>query len=350
MKILIDIGHPAHVHYFKNLIKILNNEGYEFIITANKRKIVYELLVYYGIEFIPRIDNTNGLINKGINIFKADYKIYQIAKKFKPDIFLGFSGTYISHVAWLMGKPSIVIDDTGHAKLAHMSYKAFASIIITPSCFSKDFGRKHIRFNSYMELCYLHPKYYTPKGDIRKNLNIGMTEKICILRFVSWEASHDIGQTGLTMMMKQKLVSKLSEHSTVLISSESELPDNLKKYQFQFLPEEMHDVLYNADLFIGEGATMASECAMLGTPAIYVNSLDVGTCTEQEKKYNLVYNFRNSEGVLEKAMELLNIPNLKQEFQKRRQRMLADKIDTTEFLVKIIKDLPVVLKRLKNAF
>jgi predicted glycosyltransferase len=30
-------------------------------------------------------------------------------------------------------------------------------------------------------------------------------------------------------------------------------------------------------MYIGEGATMASEAAMLGTPAIYYNSLEVST-------------------------------------------------------------------------
>ena len=37
----------------------------------------------------------------------------------------------------------------------------------------------------------------------------------------------------------------------------------------------MHNALKYASLFVGEGATMASECAILGTPAIYVNSLKV---------------------------------------------------------------------------
>ena len=37
MKILIDIGHPAHVHFFKNIIIELEKIGYEcFIISRNK--------------------------------------------------------------------------------------------------------------------------------------------------------------------------------------------------------------------------------------------------------------------------------------------------------------------------
>ena len=50
---------------------------------------------------------------------------------------------------------------------------------------------------------------------------------------------------------------------------------------------------------------MASECAVLGTPAIYVNSLTAGSLEEQEKRYGLIFGFRNSNGVIEKGIELL---------------------------------------------
>ncbi len=94
-----------------------------------------------------------------------------------------------------------------------------------------------------------------------------------------------------------------------------------------------------ATLFIGEGATMASECAMLGTPAIYVNSISAGTLEEQEK-YGLLFGFRNFTGVLEKATLLLNNINLKEEFQNRRQKLLSEKIDVTAFLVWFIENYP----------
>ena len=84
---------------------------------------------------------------------------------------------------------------------------------------------------------------------------------------------------------------------------------------------------------------MASECAMLGTPAIYVNSLDAGTLQEQEK-LGLLFQFRDSKGVYEKAVELLSYPELKKEFQSRRLKMLEDKIDPISFMVWFIENYP----------
>jgi len=34
MKILIDIGHPAHVHLFRNLIKNLEHKGHFVLVTV----------------------------------------------------------------------------------------------------------------------------------------------------------------------------------------------------------------------------------------------------------------------------------------------------------------------------
>ena len=50
--------------------------------------------------------------------------------------------------------------------------------------------------------------------------------------------------------------------------------------------------VYQLDLYIGEGATMASECAMLGTPAMYINTLGAGTLEEQEK-YGLIFCYKS---------------------------------------------------------
>ena len=53
----------------------------------------------------------------------------------------------------------------------------------------------------------------------------------------------------------------------------------------------MHDLLYYATMYIGEGATMASEAAILGTPSIYINTLRLSYTDEEEAKYDLLYNY-----------------------------------------------------------
>ena len=133
------------------------------------------------------------------------------------------------------------------------------------------------------------------------------------------------------------------------ISAETENNDPFfDKYMIKISPELIHHVMAHASLLVTEGATMASECAMLGTPAIYVNSLDAGTLREQEDKYQLIHGFRSSEGVIEKVMELINTPDIKETYQERRKKMLSEKIDPTAFLVWFIENYPESVKIMKE--
>ena len=348
MKIMIDIGHPAHVHYFRNFIEIMISKGHEFLITSRNKEIEHYLLDNYKIAFCDRGKGRKSVIGKILYIFEADYILLKEAKKFKPDILLSFDSLYLSHISKMINVPHIALDDTEHSKFEHMLSFPFTKTILTPTCYNLDLGKKQIFFNGYMELSYLHRNYFTPDKSILDQINIKENDRYIIMRFVSWNASHDIGHSGINFEMKYKIIKELSKYARIFISSESELPDNLKQYRITVSPEKIHHLLAYSTLFIGEGATMASECAMLGTPSIYVNSLEVGYCTELEKKYSLIYGFRNTEGVLEKAIELLENKDLKTIFETRRQKMLSEKIDVTSFLVWFVENYPYSINIMNN--
>ena len=325
----------------------MKKNSHSFLLTARDKEVVFDLLNRYGIKFTSRGKGKKTLYGKLCYIFQADFRILKLAIKFKPDIFISFASPYAAQISWLLRKPHIAFTDTEHAKLGNLAFIPFSNNILTPSCFNSYLGKNHIKFNSYMELCYLHPKYFIPTPNVLDSLGVIKGEKYIILRFVSWDASHDIGQGGLDYETKVKLVEKLSRHAKVFISSEYELHSELKKYQIFIPPEKMHDVLSFASLYIGEGATMASECAMLGIPAIYVNSLSAGTLEEQEK-YGLLYCLRDSKGVLEKALQLLKTSNLKKDYEIRRKKMLSDKIDVTAFMVWFVENYPNSEKIMKE--
>lgn len=343
MHILIDIGHPAHVHYFRNFISLMRKKGHQFVVTARDKEVTFELLNAYNIPFTSRGKGGRGLIGKSIYLFKANILIYKVSKKSKIDLYLSFGSPYAAQVSKLFRKPHIALDDTEHAILEHLMYVPFTNTILTPHSFFKNFGKKQIKFNGFMELCSLHPNYFTPDENIFNEININRSEKFIIVRFVSWEASHDRGKLGLDLNFKIKLVNTLQKYAKVFISTEGGLSKELEKYRLSIAPEKIHSLLSFASLYIGEGATTASECAVLGTPAIYVNPLNAGTLQEQEK-LGLIFSFRDSTGVLAKAIELLSSPKLKTELQKRRHQMLSKNIDLTALLVWFIENYPISIK------
>ena len=341
MRILIDINHPAHVHYFRNFYKIMREKGHEILVVSRNKEIEHKLLEYYKIPFIDRGKGKEGKFGKFAYMVYADLKLLKISIGFKPDIFLNFLHPYPSQVAWFLRKTSLVFSDSEHAKLHHQLTVPFATQVLTPSCYRIDLGPKHIRFEGYMELCYLHPTYYQPNPDILDILKVKPGERFVIVRFVSWAAAHDFGHLGISLENKKKAVKEMSKYARVFISSEKELPDDLKPYQINIPLHKIHDALYFSTLLFGESGTMTSEAAVLGTSAVFLNNNGLGYTDEEETKYGLVFNYTESEedqlAAINKAVEILKNPNLEKENQIKREKLLREKIDTTEFMVKAVE-------------
>ena len=184
MRDLIDIGHPAHIHYFRNLMQILSKKGFSFMLSAQNRKYVPELVDFFTKDYVLRNSGASSIIGKVLNIPRTDFEVYKLAKSFKPDIFLGSKNIYFAHVSKLMKRPFIAITDTEVSDNEDRLAIPFIDSIITPHCFRKDYGKKHIRLNTYFELNYLHPNYFKPNSEIFNYLGININEKYAILRFV----------------------------------------------------------------------------------------------------------------------------------------------------------------------
>jgi len=147
-------------------------------------------------------------------------------------------------------------------------------------------------------------------------------------------------------------VKEVEKYGRVFITSEREMGPELNKYRITIPPEEIHSVLYYSQLYMGEGGTMATESAVLGTPAIHIESTPSGVATgnfignflELRDKYDLMYFYPNQEQALEKAIEILKNKNSKAEWQKKRGKMLSEKIDVTAWLIDFIERYPESFK------
>lgn len=342
MKIVIDISHPAHVHFFKNFIWEMRGKGHKILITAKDKDMTHKLLDNYGFDYIKLGRHKKSLIRKMMDIPIMDLKMYNAVKKFEPDIILGLASIRAAHASFLLRKKCIIFDDTEHSTKEIMLYLPFVDAVCTPSCFNKDLGKKQIRYNGYHELAYLHPNYFTPDPSVLDELGFKEGERFIVMRFVAWDASHDTGHKGISMEMRRRFVSELEKYGRVLITSEREMPAEFEPYRAKVAPERMHDLLYYAVLYVGEGGTMATEAAVLGAPSVYISSLvgTMGNFEELETKYNLMQSFREPADALEAIHKILSDENSKSMWQKRREILLSEKSDVTAFMVWFIENYP----------
>jgi len=64
VKILIDIGHPAHIHYSKNAIAEWKRNGHKVIITARDKAVIKDLLNFLKLPLINRGKGRNTRFGK----------------------------------------------------------------------------------------------------------------------------------------------------------------------------------------------------------------------------------------------------------------------------------------------
>lgn len=352
MKIYLDIAHPAYFHALRNFIQIMTRHGHVFFISAKDKDINVDLLNHYCISFYNRGKAANSPLGKAFNIINSDLKLLSRVRRFAPDLIMSFSSPIAAHLAFLLQKPCITLEDTECAGLVQKSYLPFSDVVLTPSCFHKKLGKKQISFNSYKELAFLHPNYFKTQINTHKLLGINSNERYVILRFVSHNALHDYGESGLDEEYKIKLVETLSPFLKVFISSETKLSKHLEPYQISIPAWEIHAVIAGATLLFGESATMAAEAAVLRIPAIFIDNQGRGYTDELEKRYNLVYNFNLSKEELDKAMdkavEIIQLQNENEVYQKHQIKMLEEKIDLTAFLVWFVENYPQSVKVMKD--
>ncbi len=339
MKILIDIGHPGHVHLFRNFAYQMQEKGHQFLFTCREKEFEIELLKAAKLPFVSFGKKYNTTLGKLFGLLKFDILSLVQGLKFKPDVFMSHGSPYAAHAAAILRKPHISLEDSGNWEQMKL-YLPFTDCVLTPDVLVEDLGVKQIKYQSYHELAYLHPNYFTPHQQHRAVLGLTPEQPYVVVRFVSWNASHDRGHNGFSEKAKAAIIDYLAARYTVFITSEGYLPPKYEPYKIKIAPQDIHHVLADATLFIGEGATMAAESGVLGTPSIYVNSIR-RSYNEDQERYGLVYNFQTEEGVLEKIKEIERIPELQKTFAQRRQSLLADKIDITAFMVWFVENYPL---------
>lgn len=352
MNILMDINHPAHVHLLRNVYAMLVEDGNNVLVVVKEIPSAMKLLDLYGIPYINIGKKDDAIMKKGLDQLVYDKRLLKIVHEHHIEIGVG-SSINIPHVSKLSKMKSIILDDDDDeveplfTKFGH----PFADTILSPVGTPRKSG-KTVYVNAYHELSYLHPNRFKPDASVLQDADVSEGEPYFILRFNAFKAHHDVGVVGLTIENKRRLINYLKDKGKVFITTERDIDDEFKPYQLKVSPEKAHSLMYYATMLVGDSQTMTSEAAVLGTPAIRCNTFvgRIHYLEEEEHKYGLTYGFRpgQSEEMFQKIEDLLSMPNLKEEWQMRKQKMLSEKIDYSKFLTWFIENYPKSQKIMKD--
>ena len=338
MKYIFELNHPKHYYQFKYIMSILDNRGHSIMVLARDKDVLLKVLQEEGVPyrvFGVHKESISGKVFSSFSIFRH-YK--RIAKAFSPDVIVSKASLYGTLVARMLGCKSFIFPDSEVVKLTNNVVAPMATWIVTPEPFTIDFGEKHLRIKGLFEDCYLSPEVLHIDDSYPQEHNLQCP--YAVLRFVGWTANHDVNNNGFSLDEKIALADSISKYMTVYISSEKVLPPELAKYKLTTPAAQIHDVLANADLYVGDSQTMATEAALLGTPAIRSNSFvgenDMSNFKMLENKCGLLFNIRDFKNVLATATDLAK-DSRKAEWKQKREDYYKSVGNTNRYIADLLE-------------
>jgi len=286
MKILVDLVHPSDVNFFKNAIKILKKDyNADIDIFALPRGNLVPIFKKEcgGYPFKSIGNYRTSLIGKAFGVADRGLQMLKYYNHHKFDVATGFGGIGISHVAWILNKPSVIFEDDIEYKLGFYPYKSFASCIVMPEYIDFE-GERIVKYKGFKELAYLHPNYFTPDPKILDDYGVEPSQYV----FIREVSNTTLNYSSLMIGQLQLVFTYLNDLGFKIIASLEE-KSLKKKFESKCIileepVEDIYSLLSFSSFTISSGDTMARESCLLGTPTIYTGGRDMLVNRELQKR------------------------------------------------------------------
>lgn len=356
MKIAFYFGHPAQFLFVRKTITDLIDQGHEVLIQIKKKDVLEELLKSSSFDYIniqPEVRKNNKLAAL-TSLFKRSKKMLPALRKFKPDLLVSSDASY-AQIGYILRIPRITILEDDYKvikKLAILSYPFTSTILCPEVCKVGRWKNKKVGYKGYMKLAYLHPSVFTPNKEIIKKY--AFPENYALIRLAQLTAYHDDGIKGISENLLISIIDQLTKNGiTPIISAEGKIDKRYKPLLLNIDANDMHDVLAHSKLLICDSQSMSVEASMLGVPSLRYSTFSgkISVLEELEHNYELTFGFPISQGeaLLSKLKIILTMDDFHAVFQQRRQKMLSEKINVSEFLFWFFTNYPKSLALMKSS-
>jgi uncharacterized protein len=339
MRILVEILHPAHVHFFRHFIAEMESRGHRLLVTSRNKDVAVALLEAYRIPHRVLSAQRKGALGLARELFQRTGALLPIIEEFRPDVLTGIMGPTIALAGRSKHVPTVVFYDTETAWLTNSWVFRLADAVCTPEAYPGTVPGRHMTYPGYHDLAYLRPARFVPDPDKLRLFGLDGGRPFTFARFVSFEASHDLRDRGLSLKGKVAVLEHLAAFGDVVVSTEGPLPRGLPAFPLVGPAHEVHHVLAAARLVVGDSGTMSSEAAVLGTPAVFVSTARLGVLLDLEHRYGLMANV----SPVDPAAAIAAASRLREaaesgSIEAARQQLLAETVDVTSWMVDFFED------------
>ncbi|MCO4293683.1 DUF354 domain-containing protein [Solitalea sp. MAHUQ-68] len=276
MKIWFDLSNSPHINMFHDLIKELEGEGHDIIITCRPLANTIDLLQQKNLSFTVIGEHYGKNLYK--KIFGYPIRVFQLwmfLKNHRLDLAVSQSSFHSPLVARLLGIPSIYTNDNEHA-MGNIPSFIFATQVLIPENLSVEKilkkGSSKIKTKQYpgvKEGIYLWRK----SQQVQKKRKELVNDPIKI--FVRPEPLTAQYYKGGLNFMDEALIELQNNYAITILPRDNTQKTHYKQSKFSKIivvekPLEFDYIAENCTVFIGAGGSMTREIALLGIPTISV--------------------------------------------------------------------------------
>jgi len=354
MRYVFYLGHPAHFHLFSNVIDELRTR-HRVKVLCRSKDVLEDLLQDAGWEYTNVLPRNRGDNPAAIawGLLKREARLLRLCLRERPDVLVGCPPE-LAQVGWLRRIPAIIPvedDDDVIPRFARLTYPFCTAIVAPVGCGVGGHGYKTCFYQGYHELAYLHPARFVPDRGKATPLWKGR-EAFSIVRLARLTAHHDKGIRGLADADVDSLIEKLSPVGAVWISAERPLPERFETLRLPIVGADIHHALAFARVLVSDSQTMTMEAAVLGTPSVRYSDFAgrISVLEELEKKYGLTLGIKAGDrSALLAAVDETLAAGEPAVWAARRDLMLADKVDVSAYLIRLLENLPPGLDQCRRS-
>ncbi len=281
MKIWFDISNSPHVNMFYQLIKELEKDGHEIIITSRPLANTIALLDQKGLKHTTVGEHYGKNLWK--KIFGYPIRVNQLRKFLKPqkvDLAISQSSFHSPVVAKLIGVPSIYTNDNEHA-MGNKPAFICASKILIPENLAVDkvaktgvSAKKVIQYPGVKEGIYLWSK--GEEIQAKRKQNISGDVKI----YIRPEPQTAQYYKGKENFLDDTILALQDKYKIIVLPRDANQSNHYKQQKFSktYVPDKplgFDAIAADCTIFIGAGGSMTREMAILGIPTISVYQDDL---------------------------------------------------------------------------
>jgi uncharacterized protein len=274
MRLLFDFLHPAHINFYKHLVRRLRDEGHEIVLVCLDRgkvpRIVRQEFPDFEVHLIGKYARSKIGLYFRTGLLRALHLAWFILRT-RPDATLSVAGFQTDFMSCVLRHPSLgAYDDPDHVNFSLS--RRFLDRFILPECLGYS-GPNIVPMRGLKEWAYLSPKYFEPNEAAVVAIGLKPKDYIFIRDVDTVSLNY---RSQVENNIKRLYDSGLSEENVVLSLENKSLRSDYPKWRILEEPvEDIHSLMHYARMLISSGDSMAREGAEMGVEAIYCGTRDM---------------------------------------------------------------------------